>query len=120
MNFALSVVIALTFLTPITERVFPLCQLLVLLILQCIMLFSSQENILLKLKGQKEIKVIDFGSSCYDHEKVYTYIQSRFYRSPEVILGMLIEVHYLVMMALALNIVYHTSYYAKMAYNIYH
>ncbi|KAL3960946.1 hypothetical protein ACCO45_006063 [Purpureocillium lilacinum] len=35
-----------------------------------------------------EIKVIDFGSSCFEHEKVYTYIQSRFYRSPEVILGM--------------------------------
>lgn len=35
-----------------------------------------------------EIKVIDFGSSCFENEKVYTYIQSRFYRSPEVILGM--------------------------------
>ncbi|TPX41400.1 hypothetical protein SeLEV6574_g06107 [Synchytrium endobioticum] len=33
------------------------------------------------------IKVIDFGSSCFDSEKVYTYVQSRFYRSPEVILG---------------------------------
>lgn len=32
-------------------------------------------------------QVIDFGSSCFDHERVYTYIQSRFYRSPEVILG---------------------------------
>jgi serine/threonine protein kinase len=42
----------------------------------------------LKLKGQSSIKVIDFGSSCYDHQRVYTYIQSRFYRSPEVILGM--------------------------------
>jgi dual specificity tyrosine-phosphorylation-regulated kinase 2/3/4 len=31
--------------------------------------------------------VIDFGSSCFENEKVYTYIQSRFYRSPEVILG---------------------------------
>ena len=46
-----------------------------------------QENILLKLKGQSSIKVIDFGSSCYEHQRVYTYIQSRFYRSPEVILG---------------------------------
>ena len=35
-----------------------------------------------------QIKVIDFGSSCFENEKVYTYIQSRFYRSPEVILGM--------------------------------
>jgi serine/threonine protein kinase len=31
--------------------------------------------------------VIDFGSSCFEDERVYTYIQSRFYRSPEVILG---------------------------------
>ncbi|KAJ3382300.1 Dual specificity tyrosine-phosphorylation-regulated kinase [Entophlyctis sp. JEL0112] len=34
-----------------------------------------------------KIKVIDFGSACYEHEKIYTYVQSRFYRSPEVILG---------------------------------
>ncbi|TPX70368.1 hypothetical protein SpCBS45565_g01845 [Spizellomyces sp. 'palustris'] len=33
------------------------------------------------------IKVIDFGSSCFEDEKIYTYVQSRFYRSPEVILG---------------------------------
>lgn len=33
------------------------------------------------------MKVIDFGSSCYEHQRVYTYIQSRFYRAPEVILG---------------------------------
>ncbi|KAI8819720.1 kinase-like domain-containing protein, partial [Fimicolochytrium jonesii] len=35
-----------------------------------------------------DIKVIDFGSSCFEDEKVYTYVQSRFYRSPEVILGL--------------------------------
>jgi dual specificity tyrosine-phosphorylation-regulated kinase 2/3/4 len=46
------------------------------------------ENILLAHPMHSEIKVIDFGSSCFEHEKVYTYIQSRFYRSPEVILGM--------------------------------
>lgn len=46
------------------------------------------ENILLAHPLHSEIKVIDFGSSCLEHEKVYTYIQSRFYRSPEVILGM--------------------------------
>lgn len=34
------------------------------------------------------LQVIDFGSSCYRNKCVYTYIQSRFYRSPEVILGM--------------------------------
>ncbi|KAF9798272.1 hypothetical protein SFRURICE_012869 [Spodoptera frugiperda] len=31
--------------------------------------------------------VIDFGSSCYEHQRVYTYIQSRFYRAPEVMMG---------------------------------
>ncbi|GIY40179.1 dual specificity tyrosine-phosphorylation-regulated kinase 4, partial [Caerostris extrusa] len=46
------------------------------------------ENILLKQRGANSIKVIDFGSSCYTHQRVYTYIQSRFYRSPEVILGL--------------------------------
>ncbi|KAI1657203.1 hypothetical protein F4813DRAFT_82706 [Daldinia decipiens] len=46
------------------------------------------ENILLRHPMHSEIKVIDFGSSCFENEKVYTYIQSRFYRSPEVILGM--------------------------------
>lgn len=34
-----------------------------------------------------QLQVIDFGSSCYEHQRVYTYIQSRFYRAPEVILG---------------------------------
>lgn len=46
------------------------------------------ENILLAHPLHSEIKVIDFGSSCFENQKVYTYIQSRFYRSPEVILGM--------------------------------
>ena len=45
------------------------------------------ENILLKQQGRSGIKVIDFGSSCYEHQRIYTYIQSRFYRAPEVILG---------------------------------
>ena len=46
------------------------------------------ENILLVHPARSEIKVIDFGSSCLENEQVYTYIQSRFYRSPEVILGL--------------------------------
>ena len=45
------------------------------------------ENILLKQLGRSGLKVIDFGSSCYEHQRIYTYIQSRFYRAPEVILG---------------------------------
>jgi dual specificity tyrosine-phosphorylation-regulated kinase 2/3/4 len=46
------------------------------------------ENILLRAPNKSGIKVIDFGSSCFEEERVYTYIQSRFYRSPEVILGL--------------------------------
>ncbi|XP_043225674.1 uncharacterized protein LOC122383389 [Amphibalanus amphitrite] len=46
------------------------------------------ENVLLKSRSSSSIKIIDFGSSCYTHQRVYTYIQSRFYRSPEVILGL--------------------------------
>ncbi|KAK8732044.1 hypothetical protein OTU49_007155 [Cherax quadricarinatus] len=45
------------------------------------------ENVLLKQQGRSGIKVIDFGSSCLENQRVYTYIQSRFYRAPEVILG---------------------------------
>ncbi|KAJ2917744.1 hypothetical protein MD484_g2632, partial [Candolleomyces efflorescens] len=46
------------------------------------------ENILLKSLQSPGIKVIDFGSACHERQTVYTYIQSRFYRSPEVLLGL--------------------------------
>jgi len=46
------------------------------------------ENILLRSPKRSGIKVIDFGSSCKSTERMYSYIQSRFYRSPEVILGL--------------------------------
>uniref|UniRef100_A0AC34GXH0 Dual-specificity kinase n=1 Tax=Panagrolaimus sp. ES5 TaxID=591445 RepID=A0AC34GXH0_9BILA len=45
------------------------------------------ENILLKTKYKSAVKVIDFGCSFFEDERIYTYIQSRFYRAPEVILG---------------------------------
>jgi dual specificity tyrosine-phosphorylation-regulated kinase 2/3/4 len=45
------------------------------------------ENILLRQKGSSAIKVIDFGSGCFENQRIYTYIQSRFYRAPEIILG---------------------------------
>ena len=45
------------------------------------------ENILLKAANRSGIKIIDFGSSCFENERVYTYIQSRFYRAPEIMLG---------------------------------
>lgn len=46
------------------------------------------ENILLCQPDKPDIKVIDFGSACFTRQTIYTYIQSRFYRSPEVILGL--------------------------------
>lgn len=39
------------------------------------------------LAGQK-IKLIDFGSACFEGQSTHTYIQSRFYRSPEVLIGL--------------------------------
>ncbi|KAJ3447156.1 homeodomain interacting protein kinase isoform a [Anaeramoeba flamelloides] len=45
------------------------------------------ENILLENDSSISIKLIDFGSACLLHNKIYTYSQTRFYRSPEVILG---------------------------------
>lgn len=46
------------------------------------------ENILLCQPDKPDIKVIDFGSACFTRRTIYSYIQSRFYRSPEVILGL--------------------------------
>lgn len=46
------------------------------------------ENLLFTNKTCTQLKLIDFGSSCFLHERVQTYIQSRFYRAPEVILGL--------------------------------
>ena len=34
-----------------------------------------------------DIKLIDFGSACFEGRTTYAYIQSRFYRSPEILLG---------------------------------
>jgi serine/threonine protein kinase len=45
------------------------------------------ENILLKNKSKSAIKVIDFGTGCYEKSIYYTYIQSRYYRAPEIIMG---------------------------------
>ena len=45
------------------------------------------ENILLQNLHSPAIKLIDFGSACYVEHRMHAYIQSRFYRSPEVLLG---------------------------------
>ena len=45
------------------------------------------ENVLFYPNSVMECKIIDFGSSCFNGHQKYEYIQSRFYRAPEVILG---------------------------------
>eukprot|EP01119_Soliformovum_irregulare_P012006 TRINITY_DN3081_c0_g1_i1.p1 TRINITY_DN3081_c0_g1~~TRINITY_DN3081_c0_g1_i1.p1 ORF type:complete len:867 (-),score=248.76 TRINITY_DN3081_c0_g1_i1:153-2753(-) len=45
------------------------------------------ENILLESLNSPSVKIIDFGSACFENNTVYSYIQSRFYRSPEVLIG---------------------------------
>lgn len=44
------------------------------------------ENIVLKQPNKSSIKLIDFGSSSLADQTIYNYIQSRYYRAPEVIL----------------------------------
>jgi serine/threonine protein kinase len=45
------------------------------------------ENILMKSYSKCEVKIIDFGSSCFIHDHLSSYVQSRSYRAPEVIIG---------------------------------
>ena len=46
------------------------------------------ENLLLASYSRAQVKVIDFGSSCYLTDRQSSYIQSRSYRAPEVVLGL--------------------------------
>jgi len=67
-------------------------------VLRCLVLLSQHrvvhadlkpENLMMVSPGEGgRVRVIDFGSSCFAHGKVHTYIQSRYYRSPEIVLGM--------------------------------
>jgi len=45
------------------------------------------ENILIKSFSRCEVKIIDFGSTCFTTDHLTSYVQSRSYRAPEVILG---------------------------------
>ena len=45
------------------------------------------ENILMKSVSKSQVKLIDFGSSCFIHDHLSSYVQSRSYRAPEVIIG---------------------------------
>ena len=52
------------------------------------------ENILLvDDDSSHRLKLVDFGSGSFRGEQVYTYVQSRFYRAPEVILRLLPPPH---------------------------
>ena len=46
------------------------------------------ENVLLTRQLTPSVKLIDFGSACFDRHTVFSYIQSRYYRAPEVLLGL--------------------------------
>ena len=43
------------------------------------------ENIIFKDSSLKDLVIIDFGSSCFSDQDIYNYIQTRWYRSPEVL-----------------------------------
>eukprot|EP01138_Halocafeteria_seosinensis_P002593 gb/GECG01002651.1/.p1 GENE.gb/GECG01002651.1/~~gb/GECG01002651.1/.p1 ORF type:complete len:543 (+),score=58.25 gb/GECG01002651.1/:1-1629(+) len=46
------------------------------------------ENVLVKSYSRCDVKLIDFGSSCFVSDRLSSYIQSRSYRAPEVTLGL--------------------------------
>jgi dual specificity tyrosine-phosphorylation-regulated kinase 2/3/4 len=46
------------------------------------------ENLLWTTSRKTAIKLIDFGCCCFAEHTIFSYIQSRFYRAPEVLLGL--------------------------------
>jgi len=56
--------------------------------LQLIHCDLKPENILIKSYSRCEVKIIDFGSSCFVYDHLCSYVQSRTYRAPEVIFGL--------------------------------
>ena len=49
---------------------------------------TRHPQVLIRSYSRCEIKIIDFGSSCYVTDHLTSYVQSRSYRAPEVILGL--------------------------------
>lgn len=45
------------------------------------------ENVVLRQENKSSVKIIDFGSACKVGDRLFTYLQSRYYRAPEVVLG---------------------------------
>ena len=48
---------------------------------------KSEADSKLPLGASSSVKLIDFGSACFEGKTTYSYIQSRFYRAPEVLIG---------------------------------
>lgn len=46
------------------------------------------ENIIFTDSKCQNIKIIDFGASCKDWNSGFFYVQSRYYRAPEIVLGL--------------------------------
>ena len=46
------------------------------------------ENVLFTNSKFERVKIIDFGSACTNYKAGFTYVQSRFYRCPEIVLGL--------------------------------
>lgn len=46
------------------------------------------ENIMFTDQRNQQVKIVDFGSACTDYKTGFKYVQSRFYRCPEIILGL--------------------------------
>ena len=57
--------------------VLSLAKFTLLLLTPCCAPTAQPENILLNNATSGEIKLIDFGSACFEHRTVYSYIQSR-------------------------------------------
>ena len=49
---------------------------------------GMHSEVSLENRDDPKIKLIDFGSACFEGRTSHTYIQSRFYRSPEVLVGL--------------------------------
>ena len=45
------------------------------------------ENVIFKDETYQDVKLIDFGASCQDCTTGFFYVQSRYYRAPEIVLG---------------------------------
>lgn len=46
------------------------------------------ENVMFTSEKKNQVKIIDFGTACTEFKQGFTYVQSRFYRCPEILLGL--------------------------------